>query len=63
MIEMPAKFEIYKDKSNQFRFRFKAANGQIVAQGQGYTTRAACLNGIRSLKENAPDATVEEVKE
>lgn len=60
---MPAKFEIYKDKSDQYRFRFKAANGQIVAQGQGYTSKASCLNGIKSLQDNAADAAIVEVKE
>lgn len=60
---MAAKFEVYKDKGDQYRFRFKAANGQIVAQGQGYTTRQACINGIKSLQTNAADAEVVDVKE
>ena len=30
------KFEIYKDKAGEFRFRLKAANGQIIATGEGY---------------------------
>ncbi len=54
------KFEVYKDKAGEFRFRLKAGNGQIVAVGEGYTTRANCINGIESVKKNAPDAEVVE---
>jgi uncharacterized protein YegP (UPF0339 family) len=54
------KFEVYKDKAGEFRFRLKAGNGQIIATGEGYTTRANCINGIESVKKNAPDAEVVE---
>ena len=54
------KFEVYKDKAGEFRFRLKAGNGQIIAVGEGYTTRANCINGIESVKKNAPDAEVVE---
>jgi hypothetical protein len=47
------KFEISKDKSGEFRFNLKAANGQVILSSQGYTTRAACDNGIESVKKNA----------
>lgn len=50
------KFEVYKDKAGEFRFRLKAKNGQIIAVGEGYTTMKNCLNGIASIKKNAPDA-------
>ncbi len=59
--EKNPKFEIYKDKADEFRFRLKATNGQIIAQSEGYTTHANCVNGIESVKKNAVDAeTVEE---
>ena len=47
------KFEVYKDKKGEFRFRLKATNGQIIAVGEGYTTLASCLNGVESVKKNA----------
>lgn len=50
------KFEVYKDKKGEFRFRLKAKNGQIIAVSEGYTTMSACDNGIASVKKNAPDA-------
>lgn len=52
------KFEIYLDKRGEFRFRLKAANGQIVAVGEGYKAKASCLSGIASIRKNAPDASV-----
>ena len=56
------KFEVYRDKAGEFRFRLKATNGQIVAVGEGYTAKAGCLNGIESVKKNAPEAPIEEVE-
>ena len=55
------KFEVYVDKAGEFRFRLKATNGQIIAVSEGYKAKASCLNGIESVKKNAPDAPVEEV--
>ena len=52
------KFEVYKDKAGEFRFRLKARNGEIIAVGEGYKSKAGCLNGIDSIKRNAPDAEV-----
>ncbi len=58
--EKNPKFEIYKDKAGEFRFRLKAANGQIIAVGEGYKALAGCRNGIESIKKNAPDAEIVE---
>ncbi|MBO4879985.1 MAG: YegP family protein [Clostridia bacterium] len=52
------KFEIYKDKAGQFRFRLKAKNGQIIAASEGYVKKDSCKNGIDSVRRNAPDAPV-----
>ncbi|KYC52871.1 MAG: hypothetical protein AMQ22_00566 [Candidatus Methanofastidiosum methylothiophilum] len=59
---MGAKFEVYTDSKKQFRFRLKASNGEIIATGESYTTKRACLNGIESIKKNAPVAEVVEVE-
>ena len=42
-----------------FKFDLKATNGQVIATSEIYTTKAACLNGIESVKKNAPEAEVE----
>ena len=54
--EKNPKFEIYNDKAGEFRFRLKAANGEIIAKSEGYTAKASCKNGIESVRKNAPDA-------
>jgi len=54
------KFEVYKDKAGEFRFRLKATNGQIIATGEGYKAKDSCLNGIASIKKNAPEAEIVE---
>ncbi|MBR0108454.1 MAG: YegP family protein [Pyramidobacter sp.] len=53
------KFELYTDKAGEFRFRLKARNGQIIATSEGYKAKAGCLNGIESVKKNAPTAAIE----
>ncbi len=59
--EKNPKFEVYKDKAGEFRFRLKAKNGQIIAVSEGYTAMASCKNGIESVRKNSVDAeTVEE---
>ena len=52
------KFEVYTDKAGEFRFRLKARNGEIIATSEGYKAKASCLNGIESVKKNAPDAPI-----
>lgn len=58
--EKNPKFEIYKDKAGEFRFRLKATNGQVIAVSEGYTALANCENGIESVKKNAVDAEIVE---
>jgi hypothetical protein len=55
---MAGKFEVYQDAKGQYRFRLKAGNGQVIATGEAYTTKKACLNGIASIRKNAPDAAL-----
>lgn len=50
---MAAKFEIYKDRASEHRFRLKAGNGEIILVGEGYTQKANCKNGIASVRENS----------
>lgn len=59
---MAGKFEVYQDKSDQYRFRLKASNGQVIATGEAYSSKAACLNGISSIKKNAAEASVVEIE-
>ena len=52
------KFEVYTDKAGEFRCRLKARNGEPIARSEGYTAKANCLNGLESVRKNAPDAPI-----
>ena len=54
------KFEMYQDKAGEFRFRLKARNGEIIGVSEGYTSKANCVNGVESVKKNAPEAEIVE---
>ena len=49
---MAGKFECYKDKAGEFRFRLKASNGQTILASEGYTSKVSCTNGIESVQKN-----------
>ena len=57
------KFEVYKDKAGEFRFRLKARNGENIGKGEGYKRKDSCMKGIASGGKNAPDAKIEEPEE
>lgn len=58
--EKNPKFEVYTDKAGEFRFRLTATNGQVIAVSEGYKAIASCLNGVESVKKNAPEAEIVE---
>ena len=59
---MAGKFEIYKDKAGEYRFRLKAGNGENILASEGYKQKSGCENGIASVKKNAADEGRFEVK-
>lgn len=49
------KFQVFKDTRNEFRFRLRAKNGEIILHSsEGYSSKQGCLDGIASVKVNAP---------
>lgn len=54
------KFEVYKDKAGEFRFRFKASNGETMFGSEGYKAKASALSAIESIKKNVPEAKIED---
>ena len=36
---MAGKFECYRDKAGEYRFRLKAANSQVVLSSEGYSSK------------------------
>jgi uncharacterized protein YegP (UPF0339 family) len=57
---MAASFEIYEDGKGEFRFRLKAGNGEVVAIGESYKTRAGVINGIDAVKRAAAEAEIDD---
>jgi uncharacterized protein YegP (UPF0339 family) len=58
---MAAKFELYKDKIGEFRWKLTHTNGQVIADsGEGYTSKVNAMNGISSVRGNAPSAAFED---
>lgn len=54
------RFERLTAKNGSPYFNLKAANGQIIGSSQMYSSEAARDNGIESVKNHAPDATVDD---
>ena len=57
---MAHKFEIYKDKAGEFRFRIVATNGNILASSEGYKAKASAINArpmALAAQKNGMDST------
>ena len=49
------KFEVKTSNSGKIMFNLKAGNGQAILTSELYESKSACMNGIESVKKNAPD--------
>ncbi len=58
---MAGKFIISEDEQGRYRFSLVANNGQTLAVGTGFLTRMACINGIETVRRNAPEAPIEDL--
>lgn len=54
------KFELKKSANGKYHFNLKASNGQVVATSQMYESKESALNGIESVRSNAPDAKLDD---
>jgi uncharacterized protein len=57
---MAAKFVLKKGSTGKFRFNLVATNGQVIATSESYETKVSAINGIESVKRNAPNAEVDD---
>ena len=57
---MPGKFVVKKGSTGKFRFNLLSTNGKVVASSEAYNTKASAMAGIRSVRNLAADATVED---
>ncbi len=55
-----ATFEVFQDRADEWRWRLRHRNGNILADsGEGYSRRKDAINGLESVQRNAPGAEVE----
>src|SRR5258705_4510412 len=49
------KFQVFKSSANnEYYYRLRSINGEIILNGEGYKTKQSCLDGIASVRINAP---------
>lgn len=55
-------FELYKDKADEFRWRLRHANGNILAtSSEGYKAKASAKKCIENVQ-NSASAEIKELK-
>lgn len=58
------KFEVYRDAAKDYRWRLKGPDGKNLATaGQGYKSKASCLNGVKLMQKEADGKLTFEVYE
>ena len=56
---MPARYVLTKSAAG-YHFNLVATNGEVIASSETYTSKSGALNGIESVRQNAPDAAVDD---
>jgi uncharacterized protein YegP (UPF0339 family) len=57
---MAGKFVLKKGSTGKYHFNLVASNGQVIATSEAYESKASALNGIESVKKNAPNAQIDD---
>jgi uncharacterized protein YegP (UPF0339 family) len=57
---MAAKFMLKKGSTGKLRFNLVAPNGQVIATSEAYESKASAINGVESVKRNAPNAEIDD---
>jgi uncharacterized protein YegP (UPF0339 family) len=57
---MAGKFVLKKGSTGKYHFNLVASNGQVIATSEAYESKASALNGIESVKTNAPNAEIDD---
>lgn len=56
-----ARFEVFRDQAEEWRWRLRHRNGNIIAtSGEGYTRKHNAWKGLQSVVKNAPEAELTE---
>jgi uncharacterized protein YegP (UPF0339 family) len=55
-----ATFEVYEDDRNEWRWRLRHRNGNIIADSaEGYSSKLSALNGVDTVRSVARDARID----
>ena len=57
---MAGKFVLKEGSGGKYHFNLVAGNGQVIATSETYERKESALNGIESVKTNAPDAATDD---
>ncbi|EMA52791.1 MULTISPECIES: HVO_2922 family protein [Halococcus] len=58
--ESLARFEVFRDRADEWRWRLVHRNGNVIADGgEGYASKQNALKGLRSVRRNAPGAEID----
>lgn len=55
------KFELYRDVQGLWRWRLKAANGEIIASGEGYFNKQDAINAVALVMDTGRNTTFIEI--
>lgn len=50
--DLKARYQVYKDVGEKYRFRLRAANNKIVVVSEAYDSKQGCKQGIEAVKKN-----------
>lgn len=54
-----ARFEVFRDRSDEWRWRLRHRNGNVIAtSGEGYTRKHNAQKGLQSVIRNAQEAEI-----
>lgn len=57
---MAGTWELYSDRSGEYRFRLRAGNGEVIAlSSESYSSKSGALNGIDAIRRNVDAEIVE----
>ena len=51
---------VVKQAKTGYHFNLKAGNGEVIATSEIYKAEKSCLNGVESVRKNAPIAALED---
>ena len=54
------RFEIFRDRRGDHRFRLRSRNGKVIACSEPYKSKSACISGVECILAIAPDAAIKE---